>query len=208
MRRHPTAAVLAAFLILFVEVSVADDFPGIVVTPPPADHWVQVQRNANSIVWMRRTGRQDLTMGVALLTQAIDRRFATRGEFLDWVTASREANPDPARFRLVSNRVTPSSGDGRDTCVSYATVIEDLSGGPDRTLRLEVAGLACLHPVEPTRLYDIQYSARMPVGAALPAEMAIEGQQFVDSVRFAAPPPGGDWSLGPATRPPGRRQAT
>jgi hypothetical protein len=208
MKRPASAAVAAAFLFLLVGRSGAADFPGIAVSAPSADNWLPVQRNAHAVVWVRRTGIEDLTMAVALLTQSMAQSFATGQEFLDWVTASKEANPDPSRFRLVSNRVAPAAGEGRTTCVTYVTVIEDLSGGPGGELRLEVSGLACLHPEQPMRYYDIQYSARMPVGASLPAELSLEGQQFVDSVRFSAPPPDGDWSLGEAAASPRRREAT
>jgi hypothetical protein len=201
-------AVPAVILVLICGTSRADDFPGFSVTPPSPADWMQVQRNAFSIVWMRRTGNPDLSVGVAVLTQSMSRVFESPAQFIEWVTLSKEANPDPGRFRLVSNQVAPADGEGLASCARYSTVIEDSSGGPDAVLRLEVAGLACLHPEQPGRYFDVQYSARMPTGESFPEAMVREGQAFVDSFRFAAPPPGGDWSLGPATPAPGRRQET
>jgi len=157
---------------------------------------------------MRRTRIEELTVGVAVLTQPMHRKFANNEEFLEWVISAKSANPEPETFKLVSNNVRPSEAEGRHSCVSYTTIAEDSSGGPAKTLRLEVVGLACLHPEKRTRYYDIQYFARMPVAKTLPAEMAREGQQFVESFRFSAPPPDGDWSLGEAAAPPGRREAT
>lgn len=198
----------AALFILLVGSAWAEDFPGFSVTPPPPGQWVQVQRNAHSLVWMRRTGIQDLSMGAAILTQPVKHGFANHQEFLDWVEASKTANPDPGRFRLISSRVDAADDKGQESCATYDTVIEDLSGGPGQTLRLEVVGLACLHPGQPTRFFDIQYSARMPSRESLPEGLAEEGEQFVGSFRFTEPPADGDWSLGEVRVPPGRREAT
>lgn len=197
MNRAAWPALVGSILILTAGAARGDDFPGISVDPPETDAWIQVQQNAASLVWMRRTGRPDLSMGVALLTQRMDRGFASHDAFVDWVRSRKEANPDPERFRLVDNRVAPAGG-GLPTCARYATVIEDRTatgpGEPD--LRLQVTGLACLHPDHPRRYYDIQYSARMPAGVPLPAELAREGRAFVESARFRTPPEDGDWSLG------------
>ncbi len=208
MRPVRASAVPGAILLLLWGTLAAEDFPGFSVTPPAPANWVQVQRNVTSLVWMRRTGRPDLSVGVAVLTQSMNRSFASRAEFVAWVTHSKEANPDPGRFRLVSNEVKPAEREGLATCVSYATVIEDSSGGPSAVLRLEVAGLSCLHPNQPRRFFDIQYSARTPAGESPPPDMALEGQAFVDGFRFTAPPSDGDWSLGPAAPPLGRRETT
>lgn len=198
----------AVVLVMISGASGAVDFPGISITPPSGEEWIRVQDSAHAVAWMRRTEPGNLTMGVALLTQALNRRFDNRGDFLAWVTHSKEANPDPQRFRLVSNRVSETTRQGYETCADYTTVIEDLSGGPAAVLRLEVSGLACLHPVQPLRYYDIQYSARMPTADELPEALAREGRQFVDSARFTAPPADGDWALGQAARSPGRRETT
>jgi len=206
MNRISRAA--AVVLAMIAGPSGAADFPGISITPPQGEEWVQVQGSAHAVAWMRRTEAGNLTMGVALLTQALNQRFDNREEFLAWVTYSKGANPDPQRFRLVSNRVTETAREGYETCADYTTVIEDLSGGPAAVLRLEVIGLACLHPAQPLRYYDIQYSARMPTADELPKALAREGRQFVDSARFTAPPTDGDWALGRATQTPGRRETT
>lgn len=185
------------------------DFPGVSIAAPGGNPWIQVQDAADSQVWMRNTGREDLTLGVALLTGPAPENLTERSSFVDWVTRTKEYNPDPRRFRLVSNRIQPAE-DHRPSCVRYATVVEDRSAGtaPAATLRLEVAGLACLHPDAPGRFIDVQYSARMPSGDTLPAELRREGEAFVESVRFRPPPADGDWSLGNRAATPGRRQAT
>lgn len=208
MSRARGLGAAAALFVLLIGTICADDFPGFSVTPPAADQWVQVQRNARSLVWMRRMDNPDLSLGVAVLTQSMNRRFANYQAFVDWVNASKTANPDPGRFRLVSSNVSASGRKELRSCAAYDTVIEDLSGGPGRTLRLQVVGLACLHPVQPTRYFDIQYSARMPSGESLSENLAEEGRRFVESFRFSAPPSDGDWSLGETATAPGRREAT
>lgn len=207
MIRRRMLAVAGGLAILLCTNAGAEEFPGFSVTPPPAG-WVQVQRNAHAVVWMRRTDSPALSVGAAVLTQPVSRSFVDRAEFVEWVTASKQANPDPRRFRLISNHVTPADGDGRRTCASYATTVEDSSGGSGQTLRLQVAGLACLHPSAPGRYYDVQYSARMPAGAEPPGEAMLEGRRFLDSFRFEPPPADGDWSLGRAASPTGSREAT
>lgn len=199
----------AGILLLLAGVAGADAFPGISVTPPATGAWVQVQRTARSVVWMRRTDVENVSLGVALLTQPLERAYASHDEFIHWVRRTKEANPDPSRFRLVSNTMKPAGG-ALDTCVRYETVVEDAStgGGPGALLRLEVAGLACLHPGDSARYFDIQYSTRMPVGNALPGELLVEARAFVDSVNFLAPPADGDWSLGEGTTEHRRREAT
>jgi hypothetical protein len=205
----PGRGMFAGILLLLAGVAVADDFPGVSVTPPATGAWVQVQRTARSLVWMRRTDIENVSLGVALLTQPLERAYASRDEFIDWVRRTKEANPDPSRFRLVSNEMKPADG-ALDTCVRYATVVEDAAagGGPGGLLKLEVTGLACRHPGDSARYFDIQYSTRMPVDNTLPGELLGEARAFLDSVNFLAPPADGDWSLGEGTSEHPRREAT
>ena len=88
----PMLTILACF-------GVADDFPGMSIEPPAGDHWVQVQRTARTLVWMRRTDRADMTMGVALLTQRVDGEFAGYEDFSRWVRKTKESNPTPGDSR-------------------------------------------------------------------------------------------------------------
>lgn len=200
---------LAPILMCLACFGVADDFPGMSIEPPVGDQWAQVQRSINTLVWMRNTERADVTMGVALLTQRVNGEFASHEDFTRWVRQTKESNPDPRRFRLVSNRIAPAERELK-SCVRYTTVIEDRTGGagPESSLRLQVAGVACLHPEDPTRFFDVQYSARMPGGTELPSELQEEGQAFVDSLTFRSPPADGDWSLGDNVSAPATRQAS
>ena len=199
---------VATALLLWAVVAGAEDFPGISVEPPQGGSWVQVQRDIASLVWMRQTGRPDVSLGVALLTQGLDERFADHDEFLAWVRRTKGANPDAGRFRLVSNQVSPAGAEF-ETCARYTTLIEDRSAARavGTALRLDVSGLACLHPDEPGRYFDIQYSVRLPAGLSLPAELVEEGRAFVESARFRPAPADGNWSLGEGVTAPVRRES-
>jgi hypothetical protein len=200
---------IGPILTILACLGVADDFPGMSVESPAGDQWVQVQRTVHTLVWMRKTDRADMTMGVALLTQGVSGEFASHEDFTRWVRKTKESNPDPRRFRLVSSLIEPA-GDGLPSCVRYITDIEDTTGGAgeESILRLHVAGLACLHPDDPSRFVDAQYSARMPRGTELPPELEEEGKAFVESLSFRPPPADGDWSLGDSVSAPSRRQAS
>ncbi len=179
----------------------AEDLPGFTISPPAGVHWREVQRNATSLVWMRRTADRDTSFGVAVLSSRLSTRFDDDG-FLDWVKRSKTANPDPRRFGFIEAHHAADAGNGA-RCVRYRTVIEDRTLG---TL-LQVAGLACLHPDEPQRYFDVQYSARYPAGVTLADDLIAEGDAFVESLRFTAPPADGDWSMGPGARMDNRRDA-
>lgn len=198
----PMLTILACFV-------VADDFPGMSIEPPAGDRWVQVQHTARTLVWMKRTDRADMTMGVALLTQRVDGEFTSHEDFSRWVRKTKESNPDPRRFRLASSLIEPAV-EGLPSCVRYSTQIEDMTGGggEESILRLHVAGVACLHPDDPSRFVDAQYSARMPRATELPAELEEEGQAFVDSLTFRPPPADGDWSLGEGVSAPSPRKTS
>jgi hypothetical protein len=190
MKTFTTRALLG--LMLVPAILLAESFPGFSVEPPADPAWQQVQRNAESAVWMRRAPGYEAGLAVAILTSALAARFDDEQAFFDWVRRNKDTNPDPSRFRIRDSEYAIEQIPGPG-CVRYRTVIEDLSA--DRVL--EVAGRACLHPDAPGRYFDIQYSARYPAGVDLPEEMFSEGAAFVDSFRFSTPPADDDWSLGP-----------
>lgn len=193
-------ATLLALLLLPASLG-AEDLPGFTITPPAGDHWREVQRNATSLVWMRRTADRETSFGVAVLGSRLSTRFDDDG-FLDWVRRSKSANPDPRRFEIVESSYA-ADGENAARCIRYRSVIGDRPRG---TL-LQVAGLACLHPDEPQRYFDVQYSARYPAGVTLAEDLIAEGEAFVESFRFTAPPADGDWSMGAGARVDNRRDA-
>lgn len=167
-------------------VSLGEGPPFVQVSEPRDEAWIQVQSNAYSAVWMKRTGIPDISFGVAVLSQQITTEFDTPEALADWVRTQKSANPAPDRFETVRNDVAPAGGD-RPTCVRYETVVLDRTPGGGGPLRLEIGGLACLHPEAPDLYYDVQYSGRTPDSMRLDDTLLREGRAFVDSVRFTAP---------------------
>ena len=84
---------------LTFRIAAAADFPGFSIEPPTGDAWHLVQRNASSLVWMRRVPGAESTFGTAVLTQALAASFDGPDAFLAWVRQSKEENPQPDRFR-------------------------------------------------------------------------------------------------------------
>jgi hypothetical protein len=166
-------------------VSLGDGPPFVEIREPRGAEWARVQSNAYSAVWMKRTGKPDISFGLAVLSQQILTVFDSPGAFADWVRTQKAANPAPDRFDTVRNDVSPAGVD-RPTCVRYETVVLDRTPG-GRPQRLEIGGLACLHPEAPDRYYDVQYSGRTPDTMRLDATLLREGRSFVDSVRFTTP---------------------
>lgn len=166
--------------------SLGDGPPFVEVREPRGEEWTRVQSNAYSAVWMKRTGKPDMSFGLAVLSQQIVTDFDNLKAFADWVRTQKAANPAPDRFETVRNDVSPA-GDDRPTCVRYETVVRDRMPGGGRPLRLEIGGLACLHPEAPDRYYDVQYSGRTRDTGRLDATLLREGRSFVDSLRFTTP---------------------
>ena len=179
----------------------AEDLPGFTITPPDGGHWHEVQRNATSVVWMRRTTDRDTSFGAAVLSSRLSTRFDDDG-FLDWVNRSKSANPDPRRFEIIESGYA-ADAEKTARCIRYRTVIEDRTLG---TL-LRVAGLACLHPDDAQRFFDVQYSARYPAGVTPADDLIAEGDAFLESFHFTPPPADGDWSMGSGARMDNRKDA-
>ena len=177
----------ASLLLLLASGQVLGDGPPFAeIAEPVGEAWVQVQLNSYSAVWMKHTGDPSISFGLALLTQPVERPFGSPAEFAAWVRAQKGNNPDPERFETLRNDVAPG-GDDRPTCVRYETVVLDKSPGGGEPLRLEIGGLACLHPDAPERYYDAQYSGRTPGSARLSQTLLREGWAFVNSLEFIAP---------------------
>lgn len=177
-----------ACLLLFLASGPAfgDGPPFVEVAEPVGETWVQVQHNSYSAVWMKRTGDPSISFGLALLTQPVENPFDSPAAFAAWVRAQKASNPDPERFETLRNDVAPAGAD-RPTCVRYETVVLDRSPGGGEPLRLEIGGLACIHPQAPDRYYDVQYSGRTPDSARLSRTLLREGWAFVNSIEFIAP---------------------
>jgi hypothetical protein len=180
----------------------AADYPGFRLAEPTGDEWQPVQRNAGSVVWMRRLPEPSGSFAAAVLTGPAPVRFEDAEAFVAYVRRSKSLNPQPARYAHRLEHFEPVAEPG-PRCVRYRTAITERSASGQPPLVLRVTGLACLHPERPERYFDVQYSSRAPGGAEPPAAVVAEGEAFLAGFEFA-PPPGDDrWALGSGamTRP-------
>ena len=196
-RRRPRTRLgaLAAALALAAGPAAAGDYPGFSLEEPAGPDWQQVQRNAASIVWMRRLPDPAGSFAAAVLTGPAPRRFADADAFAAYVRRSKGHNPEPSRFAVALEAfeqvAAPAPG-----CVRYRTVMTEEGGGGRPTLVLTVEGLACLHPANPGRYFDAQYSSRGPEGFEVAAPALAEGEAFLAGFRFGPAPADGEWALG------------
>ena len=190
----------------------ADDeagFPGFTLAAPAGEAWRQVQRNASSIVWMKRQADPRGSFSAAVLTGAAPTRFEDRTAFVAYVRRSKTLNPDPRRYVLVLEGFEPVT-EPASFCVRYVTAITDGSAfAPSRPpLEMRVTGLACLHPQRRDRYFDVQYSSRGPRGIEPGAEDVADGEAFLGGFAFGPPPPDDRWSLGSGAATPRSRERT
>lgn len=181
----------------------AADYPGFRLATPGGDDWRQVQRNAGSVVWMRRLPDPSGSFAAAVLTGPAPTRFETAASFAAYVRRNKSLNPAPARYALLLEELAPVAEPG-PRCVRYRTrLTERAETGGRHPLVLRVVGLACLHPDRPERYFDVQYSSRAPRGVEPPAAAVAEGEAFLDGFAFAPPPADGRWAVGAGemTRP-------
>jgi hypothetical protein len=179
----------------------ADDagsaYPGFTLTPPAGDDWRQVQRNAASLVWMKRPHHPNATFSAAVLTGPTPTRFENREAFLAYVRRTKTHNPDPRRFQLRLEAFEPVSAPAAN-CARYRTAIVDLetARGGQQPLLFRVTGLACLHPDRPSRYFDVQYSSRAPRGIEPPDADLAAGEAFLSGFEFGPTPADDRWALG------------
>lgn len=200
--RHTGRVAASCSALLWLAVAIAADYPGFVLAPPPGEGWVQVQRDAHSLVWMGRGDDTRITFSAALFTGAADPR--ARAGFVDWVGAVKRANPEPGRYTLSLPMLEPAPEAGPD-CARYVSRLEERAA-PGRVLVIH--GLACLHPRAPDRYFDLQYSFRHPAGIGPDAADLAAGEAFIAGFGFRPPPADGDWTLAPGISRPGDRERT
>jgi hypothetical protein len=180
----------------------AADYPGFRLAEPSGEDWQPVQRNAGSVVWMRRLPDPSGSFAAAVLTGPAPTRFEDTEGFVAYVRRVKSLNPQPARYAHLLEHFEPVAEPG-PRCVRYRTAITERPGDGRPPLVLRVTGLACLHPERPDRYFDVQYSMRAPRGVEPPAAIAAEGEAFLAGFEFGPPPPDDRWALGSraVTRP-------
>ena len=199
---RPLGALAGLLVALVSGPAGAADWPGFTLKEPTGEAWRQVQRNAGSVVWMRRLPNPAGSFAAAVLTGPAPTRFEDGDAFVAYVRRSKLRNPEPARFALLLEDFEPVSAPG-PRCVRYRVSMTDRARPGAEPLLLRVTGLACLHPERPERYFDVQYSSRGPRSVEPPDGVIAEGEAFLAGFEFAPPPANGRWALGSGdvTRP-------
>jgi len=211
-RRRPGRwLILAACLLgpLGTNAAAAEEFPGFRTLPPGSGGWREVVRNVRSVVWIKRLESPDSSVSAAVLTGPAPTVFADRAAFAAFVRQSKTANPDPTRFEVALLRLEPAERPDA-WCLRYENTLSDSGavGEDGAPLKLRISGLACLHPGDRTRYFDVQFSYRGPPSLQLSGSDAAEGEAFLNSFEFTSPPADGRWALGPGDARPPVREAT
>jgi hypothetical protein len=199
---------LAGLLVALVGGPVgAADWPGFTLNQPAGEAWQQVQRNAGSVVWMRRLPNPAGSFAAAVITGPAPARFEDADAFLAYVRRSKTLNPEPARFAILLEDFEPVT-EPAPRCVRYRVAMTDRAGPGSAPLLLRVTGLACLHPDRPERYFDVQYSSRGPRGVDPADDVVAEGEAFLAGFEFTPPPADGRWALGSGAATPQERERT
>ena len=187
----------------------AEAFPGFRADPPSGEGWREVVRNVRSVVWIKPLPSPDASVSAAVLTGPAPAVFAERAAFAAFVRQSKTANPDPTRFEVALERLEPVARPDA-WCLRYESALSDAGarGVDGEPLKLRISGIACLHPDERGRYFDVQFSFRGPPSLQLTTTDTAEGEAFLASFEFSSPPADGRWTLGPGDARPPVREAT
>lgn len=184
----------ALALLLPVAASAADAgerqaFPGFSLVPPTGEAWTLASRSDNALLWVRDTGDPDSSFAFAVVAGQAPASVRTQADLVAFLERIGAAPPPSPNLELVRSSAAPAEGPS-EACARHDAVVRDNGTG---TL-LTVAGVTCLHPDFPGRMFDAQYSQRGRDGGHVEA-LDLEGEALVASFRFEDAPADDDWSL-------------
>ena len=186
-------AAALAFLLPLVAQAAGEEareaFPGFSLIPPAGEQWTLASRADNSILWVRETGHPERSFAFAVVAGQAPTSVRTQAELVAFLRRLGDAPPPSPNLELVTSTAEPVDG-ASDACARHDAVVRDKAAG---TL-LTVAGVTCLHPDYPGRMFDVQYSQR--AGEETHEEaLNLEGEALLKSFRFEQAPGDDDWSL-------------
>lgn len=186
-------AVAFAWLLPLVAVAADEEareaFPGFSLIPPVGEEWALASRADNSVLWLRDTGDPDRSVACAVVAGQAPGSVRTQADLVAFLERLGAAPPPSANLELVSSTAEPADG-ASEACARHDAVVRDKAAGTVLT----VAGVTCLHPDYPGRMFDVQYSQRGREGTHEEA-LNLEGEAFLRSFRFEQAPADDDWSL-------------
>lgn len=164
------------------------EFEGYSVSPPPGKSWFEMQRDKQQALFGKKLDSPTHSFGATATSDVVTEKFESRDKFLEYVNRLRNAELDPARFKVIEFE---SSVDETQAawCVRYRLKHTDRNAvlARNRTLLVEDFGVTCLHPDRRNLVIDVGYSERgrpAELGKELSGELRKEGESFMRSLRF------------------------
>lgn len=191
----------ALALLLPLAATAADDdrrqfYPGFSLVPPAGKAWALAGREDNSLLWVRDTGDPDSRFTFAVVAGQAPTSVRSQADLVAFLERLGAAPPPSPDLELEESTAGPVEGAG-PACARHDAVVRDRASGAVLT----VAGVTCLHPDYPGRMFDVQYSRRGPADGQSEA-LDLEGEALIRSFRFEEAPADDDWSLSGEGRPP------
>ncbi|MGI0085866.1 MAG: hypothetical protein ACREBQ_12370, partial [Nitrososphaerales archaeon] len=124
------------------------------------------------------------TFVASIAVVRMQQQYKTPEDFLHFVEQAKSKTTDSSRFTMLLSNFALDTRLAPD-CVKYHRRAAD-HGLPDasgKTLILDVFGIACLHPDDPHRAVDMEYSERS-VSGNLTSSVYAEGEAFLSSLQF------------------------
>ncbi|MGH8284080.1 MAG: hypothetical protein ACRESE_09590 [Gammaproteobacteria bacterium] len=160
------------------------DDAGFSIVPPPGDGWYGMR--IGGMITFGKVFSPTHTFVVSIAIIRVKNQFANPQGFLGFVERGKSKDTNPQRFTVLASNFGLDPAVGPD-CVHYHRKAED-HGAPEakgKTLILDVLGIACLHPDDPHRAVDIEYSERS-VSGNVTSSVYVEGQAFLSSLQFVS----------------------
>jgi hypothetical protein len=153
-------------------------FSGYSVMPPAGPGWSRLDPPGTDAGFYKTVGTPDHRLLLVASARPLPVRFKTPQEFLDYLIAAQESEPDARRFHVLSESINLDPAAGPD-CARTSASAEDRS----TRLILDATSLVCIHPSAPGLLVTVAYSEQHRYRQSAPG-FAAEGERFIGSLRF------------------------
>ena len=155
---------------------------GFSVVPPPGDGWYGMRMDG--MITFGKAFSPMHTFAASIAVIRVKNQFASPQDFLHFVDNAKSKGTNSQRFTVLVSDFALDPAVGPD-CVKYHREAQDHESpvAHGKTLILNVFGITCLHPDDPHRAVDIEYSERSVAGNVTSSVYA-EGQAFLSSLQF------------------------
>jgi len=155
---------------------------GFSVVPPPGNGWYGMRIGGMISFGKAFSATHTFASDIAVIR--VTHQFAHPEDFMQFIEQSKLQDTNPNRFTLLINDyvLDPKVG---PYCVKYHQRVEDHHSpvAPGQTLILDDFGVTCLHPDDPHRAVQVEYSERSLSGDITSSVFA-EGEAFLSSLQF------------------------